>query len=615
MLAALAILLLIAPIFAHAFYVPGVMPKAYHVNDVVPLQVNKIISEITQLPFAYGDLPFVCIPQDGKKLIVLNLGEVLKGDRLMNSDYKLIVGHNTHCQQLCTVSVSAEESAQAKELIEKDYNVEWIVDNLPGATVLQANNSADHSAISLLPYFALGIHKDGKAYIHNHALLQILYETTTKDEKLIVGFEVYPASYADPKSCEKEDQPMKEVGAGKTSITYTYSVIWKETKSISWALRWERYLKIVEPRIHWFSISNSLVITLFLTSMTGMIMVRTLKRDIRAYNTDEDEMVAMDEDSIGWKLCHGDVFRPPKYMLLLAPLLGSGAQCLVMVVATLVLSILGLLNPSVRGGWISYGVGFYVVAGCVAGYYSSRIYKIMEGQQWLRNTILTTTLVPSILYMIVFVLDLFVWAQQSSSAIPFGTFFALIVMWFGVSTPLVFAGAVVGAKRPVPDNPVRTHQIPRQIPDQPWYLQLPVCMAIGGLVPFAVIFIEVLFLFKSIWSDQYYYMFGFLALAFFILVITTVETAIMITYFTLCNEDYRWWWRSFAVSASSGIYVFAFSIFHYFSQLKAVGFTSGVVYFGHTVMICIIYGLCMGTIGFSATFAFIRKIYAAVKVD
>lgn len=109
-------------------------------------------------------------------------------------------------------------------------------------------------------------------------------------------------------------------------------------------------------------------------------------------------------------------------------------------------------------------------------------------------------------------------------------------MWFGVSTPLVFAGAVFGARRPIIDHPVRTHQIPRQIPDQPWYLELHISMLVGGLMPFAVIFIELFFIFKSIWSDQYYYMFGFLTLVFLILVLTTVEIAIVITYFSLCSE-------------------------------------------------------------------------------
>lgn len=180
---------------------------------------------------------------------------------------------------------------------------------------------------------------------------------------------------------------------------------------------------------------------------------------------------------------------------------------------------------------------------------------------------------PSILFVILFILNLFVWGKQSSSAIPFGTFFALIAMWFGVSTPLVFVGAVFGARRPMMDHPVRTHQIPRQIPDQPWYLELHISMLVGGLMPFAVIFIELFFIFKSIWSDQYYYMFGFLTLVFLILVVTTVEIAIVITYFSLCSEvslikdhvmtihtytiqDYRWWWKSYAVSSASGVYVF-----------------------------------------------------------
>lgn len=92
MLALVAVVLLIAtacPLLS-AFYVPGVTPKAYHSNDRVPLLVNKIVSENTQLPFAYGDLPFVCTPKDGVKRTWLNLGEVLRGDRLMSSDYEVL---------------------------------------------------------------------------------------------------------------------------------------------------------------------------------------------------------------------------------------------------------------------------------------------------------------------------------------------------------------------------------------------------------------------------------------------------------------------------------------------------------------------------------------------
>ena len=55
-------------------------------------------------------------------------------------------------------------------------------------------------------------------------------------------------------------------------------------------------------------------------------------------------------------------------------------------------------------------------------------------------------------------------------------------------------------------------------------------------MPFAVIFIELFFILKSIWQDQFYYMFGFLGLVFVILVTTVIEITIVITYFQLCGE-------------------------------------------------------------------------------
>ena len=43
------------------------------------------------------------------------------------------------------------------------------------------------------------------------------------------------------------------------------------------------------------------------------------------------ERLCLQEDTFeetGWKLVHGDVFRPPKYTKMLASLVGSGAQLL-----------------------------------------------------------------------------------------------------------------------------------------------------------------------------------------------------------------------------------------------------------------------------------------------
>ena len=46
-----------------------------------------------------------------------------------------------------------------------------------------------------------------------------------------------------------------------------------------------------------------------------MIIVRTLRRDIAQYNKEDDDLEDALEET-GWKLVHGDVFRPPRRVCL-----------------------------------------------------------------------------------------------------------------------------------------------------------------------------------------------------------------------------------------------------------------------------------------------------------
>ena len=67
---------------------------------------------------------------------------------------------------------------------------------------------------------------------------------------------------------------------------------------------------------------------------------------------------------------------------------------------------------------------------------------------WRTNILLTSTFFPGVVFLIFFVLNCFVWGEKSSGAVPFGTMFALLVLWFGISMPLVFAGCA----RPPPTS-------------------------------------------------------------------------------------------------------------------------------------------------------------------
>ncbi|XP_009571744.1 PREDICTED: transmembrane 9 superfamily member 2 [Fulmarus glacialis] len=365
--------------------------------------------------------------------------------------------------------------------------------------------------------------------------------------------------------------------------------------------------------IQWFSIMNSLVIVLFLSGMVAMIILRTLHKDIARYNQIDSSEDAQEE--FGWKLVHGDVFRPPRKGMLLSVFLGQGTQIFIMTFITLFLACLGFLSPANRGALMTCAVVLWVLLGTPAGYVSARMYKTFRGEKWKTNVLLTALLCPGIVFADFFIMNLILWVKGSSAAIPFGTLVAILAMWFGISVPLTFVGAYFGFKEKPIEHPVRTNQIPRQIPEQSFFTKPLPGIIMGGILPFGCIFIQLFFILNSIWSHQMYYMFGFLFLVFIILLITCSEATVLLCYFHLCAEDYHWWWRSFLTSSFTAVYLFIYAVHYFFSKLQITGTASTILYFGYTMIMVLIFFLFTGTIGFFACFWFVSKIYSVVKVD
>ena len=83
-----------------------------------------------------------------------------------------------------------------------------------------------------------------------------------------------------------------------------------------------------------------------------MIIVRTLRRDIAQYNKEDEELDETLEET-GWKLVHGDIFRPPAQSTILCALIGSGIQIGLMGMITIVVAMFGMLSPSARGSLIT----------------------------------------------------------------------------------------------------------------------------------------------------------------------------------------------------------------------------------------------------------------------
>eukprot|EP00505_MAST-04D_sp_SCG-Rhode-Island_P001055 Stramenopile-MAST_4_protein_1055 len=660
-----------------AFYLPGVAPRDYHDGDVVDLKVNSMTSYLTKLPYKYYSLKF-CEPDGGIKDMAENLGEVLSGDRIENSKYELIMGKNEYCKVLCTMKLSEKDTALMRKRIDELYSVNMIVDNLPGATEVPPVISNGNDMVFFESGWPLGgsycpNNKNScpgkrKYFLHNHLSLKIMYHvpeptmfggvtfsaegdsiptseqgsgSSDPSRRRVVRFEIEPFTVrhnlVPDKVNPKKKTPVlctdpskqqlvhlwdgyeQEVSSGEQTVTYTYDVLWSENKDIKWASRWDVYLNMnhrYKDDVHWFSIVNSLLIVLFLTMMVGMIMMRTLYRDLARYNrvaTDEEK--AEDREDSGWKLVHADVFRPPPAPMLFSVVVGTGVQCFGSAAGILTFACFGFLSPANRGSLMTALVVVFVLMGMVGGYQSARMYKTFKGTAWQCTTLIQAFLFPGVVFGFFFIMNFFVWGEASTAAVPFGTMVAIMALWFGVSVPLTFFGAFLGYRKDPYEFPVRTADIPRQIPQQSWYMHKGMIALLGGLLPFGAVFVELFFILTSIWLDQYYYVFGFLMVVGLVLIVTCAEITIVMLYFQLCAEDYRWWWQAFQVSGSSGVFVFFYSAYYFYTQLSITRSTTTVLYFSYMGLISLTYYFATGVIGFFAMFYFNRKIFGAVKVD
>jgi len=301
---------------------------------------------------------------------------------------------------------------------------------------------------------------------------------------------------------------------------------------------------------------------------------------------------------------------------MLAVSVGAGVQLFGMSVACLIFALFGLLSPANRGALLQSMMLFFTFMGMFAGFVSSRLCKVWNCEETYKSmTLLMAFLYPGVLFGLFFFLNLLIWAKGSSGAVPFSTMLALLVMWFGISVPLVFLGSYYGFRMDAIELPVRTSHHPRQIKTQPWFMHPVVSPLISSVLPFGGIFTELVFIMSSVWQHKFYYLFTFLALAAFVLTITCAEISITMTYFQLTNENYHWWWRSFFYSGASGAYVFLYSIVNFHSNLAVTGFVPTMLYFGYMFASSMIFALLTGSIGMLSTFFFVRAIYGSIKVD
>ncbi|XP_010554368.1 PREDICTED: transmembrane 9 superfamily member 2 [Tarenaya hassleriana] len=562
----------------------------YKEGDSVPLYANKVGPfHNPSETYRYFDLPF-CVP-DGVKEKKEALGEVLNGDRLVSAPYKLNFGEEKDSEVYCRKKLSKDDVKQFRRAVEKDYYFQMYYDDLP------------------IWGFIGKVDKEGKAdpsefkyFLYKHIQFEILYN---KDRVIEISARMDPHSLVDL----TED---KEVDA-----EFMYTVKWKETET-PFEKRMEKYsMSSSLPHhleIHWFSIINSCVTVLLLTGFLATILMRVLKNDFMKYAQDEEAVD--DQEESGWKYIHGDVFRFPKHKSLFSACLGSGTQLFTLTVFIFMLALVGVFYPYNRGALFTALVVIYALTSGIAGYTAASFYGQLEGKNWVRNLLLTGCLFCGPLFLTFCFLNTVAIAYSATAALPFGTIVVIVLIWTLVTSPLLVLGGIAGKNSKTEfQAPCRTTKYPREIPLLPWYRSAIPQMAMAGFLPFSAIYIELYYIFASVWGHRIYTIYSILFIVFIILLIVTAFITVALTYFQLAAEDHEWWWRSFLCGGSTGLFIYAYCLYYYYARSDMSGFMQTSFFFGYMACICYGFFLMLGTVGFRAALLFVRHIYRSIKCE
>ena len=356
------------------------------------LWVNKVGPfNNPQETYNYYELPFCKVETDKPaKHRWGGLGEVLEGNELIDSNIELKFRMDTPKTTICRDQLDQKMVRKFKRAIRHHYWYEFFMDELPvWGFVGEFIDGDTGKAVTASQGTVEGDGHNGQVFIYTHKSFDIGYNN---DQIISVNLTA--------------ENP-KPLSAG-SDLEFTYSVKWTPS-AVKFGKRFERYLdyNFFEHQIHWFSIFNSFMMVIFLTGLVSMILMRTLRQDYAKYAREEDDVETLEREhgeESGWKLVHGDVFRPPRYLPVLAALLGTGVQMTMLVFFVILITIFGMLYEG-RGTIITVFIVCYALTSFVGGYVSGGYNARCEGKNWIKTMLLTAGLFPGTCFAIAFSLN------------------------------------------------------------------------------------------------------------------------------------------------------------------------------------------------------------------
>lgn len=283
-------------------------------------------------------------------------------------------------------------------------------------------------------------------------------------------------------------------------------------------------------------------------------------------------------EEAAWKKLQGDVFRPPKYPAILACVIGTGMQIFAMVYVTLFAILIGAISPFMRTGCMVTLFITYSGSGYVGGMLTARFYRLFNGTDWLFSASMSAIIYPAFCLAMVVFTDLVETIEKSYIGFPFSSLSIVGLCYVFITIPITYMGAYKGFVMKPLRVPTKTSRVARDVPPQPMTRDIKVLMALFGGIIFTSVYFEFLYLMRSVWHNKIYFMYGWLFFVLLIMISIVSLVSMLNTYRDLTYLNHRWWWRSFMIGASAGLYMAAFSLYYLFADLDYNMFGSYLIY-------------------------------------
>lgn len=184
------------------------------------------------------------------------------------------------------------------------------------------------------------------------------------------------------------------------------------------------------------------------------------------------------------------------------------------------------------------------------------------------------------------------------------------VYFVGIALNAVFFWAVIKNSTPPETPKVKIRGM--VVKKKPWYLDNWCLVAVGGVLPFISIALELSFLLRSLLTYQLYIMHGFLIISFLQVLICLACVGIASTYLILNTEDPNWQWPAFFSGGVLGMYILLYSIYFY---TFISGWDNILTYILNMAGICTLIFLASGFVSYSIARCFVHKLYERLKND